>query len=250
MNVALLGPAGSGKSTLSAWMVANADLAAFDTGATLRAWAAAHDPALAAHLGQGGMAPSELVLQLMGTALSQPPAGRAGWILDGTPRSVVQAEAVAQMNASGDLPLDAVFVLEAPREVLGERLYGRRTCAACGTLFHTSFAPAPRPGRCACGGPLTVRQDDTPEGAATRWDLYESTTLPGIAHLESAGVRVVRLAAQGRPEAVVAQAVAALPALRGEARAATIQGAGPGGTAPVGAASRARPSERQGGRRL
>lgn len=187
MNIALLGPPGSGKGTLARALATRLNLAVFDSGATLRAWADAHDPALAAHLAAGGMAPTELVIRLMGERLATPPAGTMGWVIDGFPRNKEQAAQALQERKGGAFPWDGLVVLRASEAVIQQRLNGRVLCTSCGQSWHPTFVPSPQPGLCSCGGRLAPRRDDTASGIAQRLRLYREETEPGIARIAASG---------------------------------------------------------------
>jgi len=194
MNIALLGPPGSGKGTLAASMAAASLLGIFDTGATLRTWSRKNDPALYQHLSAGGMAPTDLVIDLMGRNLANPPAGCRGWIIDGFPRNEEQANIALSSYKAGKFSWDALLILDSSTETVISRLAGRQMCGSCGKAWNTRFLPPVTLGRCSCGGALAPRADDTEEGIAQRLSLYTNRTSQGIARILADGnIPVVKL---------------------------------------------------------
>lgn len=129
--------------------------------------------------------------------------GQAGFILDGYPRSVLQAEALEAFLAAQGTPLDAVLLLLIREEVRAERIAGRRVCLQCGATYHQVIAPPQQGGVCdRCGGALTQRpEDDQPEKRALRRQLYETQTAPLCAFYREQGI-LHEVSAEGPPEFV------------------------------------------------
>lgn len=137
----------------------------------------------------GGLVGDEVMIGLVDERVRKPDADTRGYILDGFPRTVAQAEALARITA--DKPIHAVIDLDVPREIVLERISSRRVCRDCGTNY-TAGAVEPSPWICdVCGGDVTQRADDTPDSVNRRLDLYESQTSPLIAHYSKRGLLAV-----------------------------------------------------------
>ena len=121
--------------------------------------------------------------------LAKPDAGTRGYILDGFPRTVAQAEALAEITAQR--PIHVVIDLDVPREIVLERISSRRVCRDCGTNYTSTGADATTWICDVCGGDVTQRDDDTPEAVNRRLDLYETQTSPLIEHYGNLGQLVV-----------------------------------------------------------
>jgi adenylate kinase len=132
--------------------------------------------------------PDNVVIGLVAERLGQPDAG-PGFVLDGFPRTVAQAEALDQMLAECGTPLERVVFFDVSRPELLRRLTGRRVCRQCGTGFHVVSAPPATAGRCdKCGGELYQREDDAEGPVAKRLDVYESQTAPLLGYYRSRGL--------------------------------------------------------------
>jgi adenylate kinase len=130
------------------------------------------------YMNRGELVPDELIIDIVDHRLAAEDA-RQGFLLDGFPRTVPQAEAFEQMLKKEDLALDAVIDLVVPRDELLARLTGRRTCKQCGHMFHLKFNPPTKDGVCdECGGDLYQRPDDRKETVGARMDVYERQTEP------------------------------------------------------------------------
>jgi adenylate kinase len=127
---------------------------------------------------QGSLVPDELVLKLIDARLNQPDA-KKGFILDGFPRSVPQAEALAGMLDKRHASLSKVIALEVPDDEIVKRISGRRTCQACNEMYHVIFDPPLNPGICnKCGGELYQREDDYEDTVRNRLQVYNDATKP------------------------------------------------------------------------
>lgn len=137
---------------------------------------------------------------------------RGGFLLDGFPRTVAQAEALSELLRSEGLALDGVVSYELPLEEVVARLSGRRTCSACKAVFHVSARPPVKEGICDhCGGPLYQREDDRPESIRVRMEAYENSTAPLAHYYRREGI-LFAIPAQGSPEEIFARTVVALQA--------------------------------------
>ena len=136
-----------------------------------------------------------------------------GFLLDGFPRTVAQAEALTQLLARERVQLDAVLSYELPLETIVARLSGRRTCEKCKAVYHVQSKPAKVEGVCdACGGSLIQREDDRPESVKVRMAAYESSTAPLADYYRKQNL-LVRVSAEGAPEDIYQRTVKMLDAL-------------------------------------
>ncbi len=137
----------------------------------------------------GRLVGDEVMIALVDDRLRKPDADTRGYILDGFPRTVAQAEALNRITA--DRPINVVIDLDVPREIVVERLSARRVCRDCGTNY-TAGVEDRKPWICdVCGGDVQQRADDTPDAVNRRLDLYESQTAPLIDHYSRNGSLVV-----------------------------------------------------------
>lgn len=202
MHLILLGPAGSGKGSLTQMLVERDGYLAFDTGAALRRFAARPTEEarrLRDELARGNMAPTPLVMDVLEQRLAEAPENR--FVLDGVPRTPDQALEFLDRVRADRIHIDRILLLEAPRELLKKRLLLRRNCMRCGSIYNLGFSgPTPVNGRCRCGGELQQRQDDHSAGIERRFALFDELTQPAIALLEQAGLRLSRIDASRSTE--------------------------------------------------
>lgn len=181
MKLVLLGPPGAGKGTQAVLLVKRFGIPQISTGDMLRAAVHEQTPMgikAKEYMDAGGLVPDDVVVGIVRERLQQPDCA-AGFILDGFPRTVPQADALKQTLTELDKRLDAAVSLEVNTDVLVERLTGRRTCAQCGKGFHLKFDPPGSDGRCsACGGGLVQRTDDQEETIRNRMAVYHQQTAP------------------------------------------------------------------------
>ena len=191
VRVVFLGPPGAGKGTQARDLAREWGVPQIATGDMLREAVAQRSPlGLEAkrHMDSGGLVPDDVVIGLVAERLTQPDA-RPGFVLDGFPRTVAQAEALDRMLAERRTPLERVVFFEVSRPELLRRLTGRRVCRACGTGFHVVSAPPKAAGRCdACGGELYQREDDAEGPVARRLDVYETQTAPLLGYYRGRGL--------------------------------------------------------------
>ena len=191
LNLILLGPPGSGKGTQGERLQADFDLPYIATGDMLRA-AVKEGTALGKqakeYMDRGDLVPDEVIIGVIGERVQSEEAGD-GFILDGFPRTVPQAEALdEEMEDLGRL-ITAVILIDVPEEEIIRRLGGRRTCEAEGHVFHVEFSPPKKEGVCDIdGSKLVVRDDDKPEVIRNRLEQYESKTKPLIDYYEKRGI--------------------------------------------------------------
>ena len=121
----------------------------------------------------GALVPDDVVIGIVKERLAKSDCDK-GYILDGFPRTVPQAEALDKMGVT----LDRVISLEVSDEAIVERMSGRRVCSACGKSYHTLYKPSPNGEACECGEPLSIRPDDAPEVVKSRLEVYHRETEP------------------------------------------------------------------------
>ena len=191
MNIVLLGAAGAGKGTQAARLVEALGLTHISTGDIFRKNVSEATPlGLEAkrYMDAGQLVPDEVVISMVKDRLSQPDCA-GGFMLDGFPRTLPQAEALDAALASMGATLDAVVAIEVPRNVLMSRLTARRQCRGCGKIYNAMGEMPAVEGVCdACGGEVYQRDDDTVAAATKRLDDYDAVTSQLVPYYESRGV--------------------------------------------------------------
>lgn len=181
MNVILLGPPGAGKGTQAKRLFADVGIPQISTGDILREAARQRTELgkLAAPLMQAGqLVPDDLVIKIVEERLRQPDVAR-GFVLDGFPRTIQQAEALEAVLAKSGKKVDAVISLEVPESTLIDRISGRRSCAKDGTVYHVAQNPPKRAGYCdKCNSLLIQRDDDREDKVRERLAVYARQTAP------------------------------------------------------------------------
>ena len=175
MNLILLGAPGAGKGTQAEILVKKLSIPAISTGNMLRE-AIANGTELGKkakqHMDEGSLVPDELILGIVADRVAQPDCSN-GYILDGMPRTLAQAEALENMG----IKIDHVVSIEVEDAVIEGRMTGRRVCPKCGASYHIVANPPKMEGICnACGSELTIRKDDAPETVRKRLEVYHATT--------------------------------------------------------------------------
>ncbi len=181
MRLILLGPPGAGKGTQAKLLKEKFGIPQISTGDILRQ--AIRDNSelgvkAKSYMDGGRLVPDDLVIRLIRERLRQEDC-RAGFILDGFPRTIVQAEKLSETLAEMGITLSAVVDLEIDPEEVAKRLAGRSTCSKCGAMYHDTSRPSRQAGVCdGCGGELYKREDDNRETIHKRLEVYAKETAP------------------------------------------------------------------------
>ena len=185
MRIVLLGAPGSGKGTQAKRLAEKYKIPQISTGDLLRAAVEAKTPTgvqAKSALDAGQLVPDQVVLDMIKDRMAKPDT-QDGFILDGFPRNMLQAQALDAMLAKITRPLDAAILIAVDFDALIQRITGRRTCVSCGTLFNIYSSPSRLADRCdRCGGNLHHRSDDNEETIGNRLRVYEAQTTPLIAY--------------------------------------------------------------------
>ena len=184
MKIVLLGPPGAGKGSLAGLLKEKYSLAHISTGEMLREEikkGTALGLEIKALITSGALVSDELVTKLVEQRLTNDPEIKNGYMLDGFPRTVKQAQDLDAILVKLNIPLDSVLDIEADGDLLLKRLTGRRVCRKCGALFHMINKPPVKAGVCdACGGELYQRTDDNEDTIKARMKIYHDSTQPII----------------------------------------------------------------------
>ncbi len=211
MRLVIFGPQGAGKGTQSEKISEKYGIPAISTGEIFRA-AQAGRTALGLkvleYLNAGQLVPDDVTIEVMKQRLEATDA-RDGFLLDGFPRSIVQAEALDAMLDAEGCGLDAALVLEVPEEVSLHRLMGRRACQDCGRNYHVDSPPMNDWTCDRCGGQVVTRSDDNEDTIRKRLSLYHSQTEPLKKYYENKGI-LRTIDGLGTPEDVFARLATAL----------------------------------------
>ena len=190
MKVIMLGAPGAGKGTQAKKLAAAYSIPHISTGDIFRAnikEGTELGKKAQEYMNSGQLVPDELVVDLVKDRLMQDDC-KNGYLLDGFPRTIYQAEELDKFLAEQGQKLDAVINFEVGYDTLIERLTGRRVCRACGAGYHVKNMPPKKEGVCdKCGGELEQRKDDTKETAMKRIEVYEASTAPLIGYYTETG---------------------------------------------------------------
>jgi len=213
MRIVLVGPPGAGKGTQAAYLADNLSIPHISTGDLFRANMSQGTDLgkqARAFIDAGQLVPDEITIGMAKDRMAQPDAVN-GFLLDGFPRNVGQAEALDVMLKDEGVKLDAVLDLEVPEDEVVKRIAGRRVCRKDSAhVFHVTYSPAKTEGVCdVCGGELYQRRDDSEETVRTRLEVYHTQTEPIIDYYRAQGL-VVTISALGKVTEVTARAMEAL----------------------------------------
>jgi len=212
MNILIMGPAGAGKGTMSDLIIKAYDIPHISTGDMLRENVRNNTELgkqASDYMNAGKLVPDELINAMVEKRLLEPDCQK-GYLLDGFPRTLVQARAFEEMAERIGKPVEAVIALEVGFDALTDRITGRRICPKCGAIYHVRNKPSRTEGICdECGSQLQQRKDDTVEQLKVRMDEYDAKTAPIIEYFEPKGV-VSHIDASKNQDATFAQVKEAL----------------------------------------
>ncbi|MFF9521360.1 adenylate kinase [Streptomyces achromogenes] len=217
MRIVLVGPPGAGKGTQAVRLAEKLGIPHISTGDLFRANISRQTELgklAKSYMDAGNLVPDEVTIAMAKDRMEQPDAEK-GFLLDGFPRNVSQAEALDQLLQDEHMTLDAVLDLEVPEDEVVKRIAGRRVCRKDSShVFHVIYSPAKQEGVCdVCGGELYQRDDDSEETVRKRLEVYHTQTEPIIDYYRSQEL-VVTISALGKVDEVTVRAMEALQ--RGE----------------------------------
>lgn len=213
MRIVLVGPPGAGKGTQAAFLAKNLSIPHISTGDLFRANISQQTELgklAKSYMDAGNLVPDEVTIGMAKDRMEKPDA-EGGFLLDGFPRNVSQAEALDEMLKTEGMKLDAVLDLEVPEEEVVKRIAGRRICRKDSShVFHVTYSQPKKEGVCdVCGGELYQRDDDTEETVRKRLEVYHTQTEPIIDYYKAQGL-VVTISALGKVDEVTFRAMEAL----------------------------------------
>ncbi len=212
MRIVLLGAPGSGKGTQAKKIMDARGIPQISTGDLLRAAVKAGSPLglkAKAAMDAGELVADEVVIGMIRERLDDADT-QTGFILDGFPRSTVQAQALDEMLTAAGKPIDAALLINVDFDNLVKRLTGRRTCASCGQMYNVYFSPSSTEGVCdKCGGELTHRADDNEDTITNRLDVYRKQTAPVVDFYGDQG-KLAKVEGEGPLDEVYARICSAL----------------------------------------
>lgn len=188
MKIVLLGPPGAGKGTQAKSISNRYSIPHISTGDIFRKNISENTPLgieAKTYMDNGQLVPDEVTINMVKDRLQQDDC-KNGYLLDGFPRTVHQAEALDNFLTERGEKIDTALLIEVPREFILERMTGRRVCPSCGASYHIKFNPPANDGKCdLCGSDVIQRKDDTEETVKERLDVYENQTQPLIDFYEN-----------------------------------------------------------------
>jgi adenylate kinase len=211
-RVVLLGPPGAGKGTQAKLLQDKFGVCQISTGDILRKAVAEQTPLgkeASQYINRGALVPDSVIVDLVATRLQEKDCEK-GFILDGFPRTIPQAESLDAILRQRGIGLNSVLSVQVPQDVIIERLAGRRTCRSCGALSHVTLSPSKKAGICDhCGGELYQRDDDHEETIAHRLKVYEDQTAPLLNYYRGQGL-LREIGGIGTIDEIHARVIAAL----------------------------------------
>ncbi|MCL6667633.1 adenylate kinase [Streptomyces sp. NPDC101209] len=213
MRIVLVGPPGAGKGTQATRLAGKLSIPHISTGDLFRANISRQTELgklAKSYMDAGNLVPDEVTIAMAKDRMEQPDAEN-GFLLDGFPRNVSQAEALDELLKTETIKLDAVLDLEVPEEEVVKRIAGRRICRNDSAhVFHVSYSPAKKEGVCdVCGGELYQRDDDSEETVRKRLEVYHTQTEPIIDYYKAQGL-VVTISSLGPVDEITQRALEAL----------------------------------------
>ena len=191
MKLILLGAPGAGKGTVAKLLTKLDGSVQISTGDILRAAVAAGTELgkkAQAAMKAGDLVSDDLIMGIMGERLKEADC-KNGYLLDGFPRTIPQAEALKTLLAKMGEKLDCVVDISVPRDVILDRLTTRRTCTSCNAIYNTKSNPPKQAGVCdKCGGPVVQREDETEAAISNRLDVYNEKTAPLAGYYKKEGL--------------------------------------------------------------
>lgn len=191
LRIILLGPPGAGKGTQAKSISNKYSIPHISTGDIFRKNISEKTPLgieAKKHIDKGHLVPDELTIDIIKDRLQNDDC-RNGFLLDGYPRTVNQAEALGSVLREEGVELDTALLIKVPREFILQRMTGRRVCLTCGASYHISFNPPTIEGKCnVCGSVVVQRADDTEETVSNRMDIYDAQTQPLIKYYDDKGI--------------------------------------------------------------
>ncbi len=215
MKLILLGPPGAGKGTQCKRISEKYRLTHLSSGDILRAERAAGSDLgqkAQAYMDSGALVPDDLIIDMMIKAIKQ--AAKAGYLLDGFPRTVAQAEGLSAALKQAGEAIDAILDLQVPDSAILERMTGRRSCPTCGGVYHVKYNPPQQDNLCdADRTPLIQRKDDTPEVVSNRLKTYHEQTEAVVGYYRRNGERIIEIEADKSIDQVTGEIFEALDTL-------------------------------------
>lgn len=191
MRIILLGPPGSGKGTQAKFIIEKFSIPHISTGDIFRLHISQKSLLgleAKSYIDKGQLVPDEVTVQLIKSRLTEDDC-KNGFLLDGFPRTIKQADALESLLKEINVSVDSVINIEVSTEDIIDRITGRRVCKKCGASYHIIFNPSAANDICdRCGGPLIQREDDTEGTVRKRLEVYESETKPLIRYYEEKGL--------------------------------------------------------------
>lgn len=216
MRLVLVGPPGAGKGTQAQFLASHYSIPHISTGDIFRANLKEGTPlGLEAKnfMDRGELVPDSVTNEMVRDRLTKDDIGN-GFLLDGFPRNVTQAEVLRAILAEKKTPLSAVLELSLPREEIILRLSGRRTCRGCGKVWHSEYEKPTDPTKCdSCQGELYQREDDKEEVIIRRLEVYQEQTAPIIDFYRTEGL-LITISATGSVSDITERAITALSRVR------------------------------------
>lgn len=195
MRIILIGPPGVGKGTQAALLAGRKGVHTLSSGEIFRREIEAQTDLgrlAQRYISHGELVPNGVTIEMMAKRLREPEVRKSGFILDGFPRTVKQADALQEILNDLDMPLQRVFSLHAPDELIVNRLSGRMGCTKCGAIYHSVNKPPTREGYCdVCNSPIVVRSDDQPDTIRERLRVFRENTAPVVEYYSERGILTI-----------------------------------------------------------